>query len=252
MYSSTLTRRLVNRSIGLTAVMACVAVTTVQAQESAAVQSNPSKQENIGVATGLAVGALTGGPIGAILGATAGAWLGDRYHRQASARTALAADLDKSESDRSRLAQNLTEVNGTLAQEQERGEQLDLMLSHTDEVETVVSFKTNRDSVESAALQPLKKLGELAAALPDAKVRVAGYADPRGSDAVNNALSKRRADAVAAILADAGVTADRLMVEAHGKSAATSDDGDVDGYALDRHVTVRIERTGGQAVAKNE
>src|SRR6202022_5033302 len=97
---------------------------------------------------------------------------------------------NKSEGDRTRLAQNVTELNGSLAHEQERGEQLDLALSHTDEVQTDVSFSTNDDSIQTQAMSPLMKLGALAAALPDAKVRVSGYADPRGSVAVNEALSK--------------------------------------------------------------
>jgi outer membrane protein OmpA-like peptidoglycan-associated protein len=246
------------RSIGLTVVVACVTALPLQAQETVVVATQPaakqaaSKQENIGVVTGLAVGAAAGGPIGAIVGAAAGAWLGDRYHKQAVARTALTQDLDKSEGDRTRLAQNVTELNGTLAHEQEHGEQLDLVLSHTDEVGTDVSFRTNDDSIQTQAMSPLLKLGGLAAALPDAKVHIVGYADPRGSDAVNEALSRRRAEAVAAVLATAGVSKDRLIVEAHGKSAATSSDGDLDGYAFDRRVTVRIERSGPEAVARNE
>jgi outer membrane protein OmpA-like peptidoglycan-associated protein len=69
---------------------------------------------------------------------------------------------------------------------------------------------------------------------------------------VNEALSKRRADAVAAVLASAGVSPDRLVVEAHGKSDATSAEGDTDGYAFDRRVNVRIERASSAAVARNE
>jgi outer membrane protein OmpA-like peptidoglycan-associated protein len=221
----------------------------VHAEETVTVRQPASKQENIGVVTGLAVGAAAGGPIGAIVGAATGAWLGDRYHKQAVARSELAAGLDRSESDRVRLAQNVTELNGSLAREQERGEQLDLALSHTDEVQTDVSFRTNDDSIQAQALSPLLKLGALAAALPEANVRVCGYADPRGSVAVNEALSKRRADTVAAVLASAGVSPDRLIVETHGKAEATGTD--ADGYAFDRRVSVRIERASPQAVARN-
>jgi outer membrane protein OmpA-like peptidoglycan-associated protein len=84
------------------------------------------------------------------------------------------------------------------------------------------------------------------------KVRVAGYADPRGSEELNAALSERRADAVAAVLAQAGVEPGRIIVEAHGKTDSTSTDGDLDGYAFERRVTVRIEPVEGDAaVAKN-
>jgi outer membrane protein OmpA-like peptidoglycan-associated protein len=248
----TLTTKLRNGAMGLTVLATCMAALPVRAQETVTVRQPASKQENIGVVTGLAVGAAAGGPIGAIVGAAAGAWIGDRYHKQVVARKDLAASLDKSESDRTRLAQNVTELNGTLAQSQARGEQLDLALSRADEVQTDVSFRTNDDSIQTQAMSPLLKLGALAAALPDAKVRVSGYADSRGSVAVNDALSKRRAEAVAAVLASAGVSQDRMIVEAHGKSAATSTEGDMDGYAFDRRVTVRIERASPEAVARNE
>lgn len=260
----TMTTQTRYRSVALAVAVACVTALPVHAEDTVTVrpeaskqatapkQTRASKQENIGVVTGLAVGAAAGGPIGAIVGAAAGAWMGDHYHKQAVARSELAAGLDKSESDRTRLAQNVTELNGSLAHEQERGEQLDLALSHTDEVQTDVGFRTNDDSIQTQALSPLMKLGALAAALPDAKVRVSGYADPRGSAAVNEALSKRRADAVAAVLASAGVSPDRLIVEAYGKTEAASAEGDTDGYAFDRRVTVRIERASPEAVAKNE
>jgi outer membrane protein OmpA-like peptidoglycan-associated protein len=252
MKTMTIQTRYRSVALAVAVAVACVTALPVHAQDTVTVRPKASKQENIGVVTGLAVGAAAGGPIGAIVGAAAGAWMGDHYHKQAVARSELAAGLNKSEGDRTRLAQNVTELNGSLAHEQERGEQLDLALSHTDEVQTDVGFRTNDDSIQTQAVSPLMKLGALAAALPDAKVRVSGYADPRGSVAVNEALSKRRADAVAAVLASAGVSPDRLIVESHGKTEATSAEGDTDGYAFDRRVTVRIERTSPEAVAKNE
>lgn len=262
----TLTLQTRYRSVALAVAVACVAALPVHAQTSTVtVQTDPSKQtampagkpksaskqENIGIVTGLAVGAAAGGPIGAVIGAAAGAWVGDHYHKQVVARRDAETGLGQSEGERTRLAQNVSELNGTLAQSQERGEQLGLALSHTDEVQTDVGFRTNDDSIQGQSLSPLMKLGALAAALPDAKVRVDGYADPRGSESVNEDLSKRRAVAVAAVLASAGVAPDHIIVAAHGKSESTSTDGDLDGYAFDRRVTVRIERTSPEAVAKN-
>jgi outer membrane protein OmpA-like peptidoglycan-associated protein len=240
------------RTIALAVAVALVTALPVHAEDTVTVEHRASKQQNIGVVSGLAIGAVAGGPVGAIIGAAAGAWIGDRYHKQIVARNELASGLDKSEQDRTRLAKNVTDLNGSLAHEQERGEQLDLALQQTDELQTEVSFRTNDDSIQTQALSPLMKLGALAAALPDAKIRVSGYADPRGSVAVNEALSKRRADAVAAVLTSAGVSSDRMIVEAHGKADATSAEGDMDGYAFDRRVTVRIERSGPEAVARNQ
>src|SRR5262245_43742130 len=217
----TLTLQTRYRSVALAVAVACATALPAHAEDTVTVRHSASKQESIGVVSGLAVGAAAGGPIGAIVGAAAGAWIGDHYHKQVVAREQAAAGLNQSELDRTRLAKNVTDLNGSLAHEQERGEQLGLALQQTDELQTDVSFRTNDDSIQTQAVPPLMKLGALAAALPDAKVRVSGYADPRGSVAVNEALSKRRAEAVAAVLTSAGVSPDRLIVEAHGDRKST-------------------------------
>ena len=197
-----------------------------------------SKQSDIGAVTGLAVGAAAGGPIGAVLGAAAGALLGDRYHRQAQSSAALAADLDHSEAE--------------LTQAQAHGAQLDQTLQQTDELGLDVSFRTDDDSLSTRAMPPLLKLGALVAAMPQARVRIAGYADPRGSQAYNSELSLRRAQGVAAVLMSAGVARERILIEAHGKTESSSADGDLDGYAFDRRVTVRLELPRSDQVARSD
>jgi outer membrane protein OmpA-like peptidoglycan-associated protein len=218
-----------------------------------------SKQSDIGAVTGLAVGAAAGGPVGAVLGAAAGALLGDRYHRQAEARAALAADLGKSEAERERLNRSVTQLDGTLARtEAQRTQieaqrtQLDETVQHTDELTFEVGFRTNDDSIPAARVPPLLKLGGLLATMPQARARIAGYADPRGSDAYNDELSLRRAQAVAAVLMSAGVAGERILIEAHGKTESTSAAGDLDAYALERRVTVRVELEGSGQVARRD
>ncbi len=102
--------------------------------------------------------------------------------------------LGKSEAERARLhrrgaARRLARAGARPAP------QLDQTLQRTDELGLDVSFRTDDDSVTVQAMSPLLKLGALAASMPQAQVRVAGYADPRGSDAWNN-------DAVAATRAE--------------------------------------------------
>ena len=244
---NTISKKLRAGALGLTLVATSVVALPVYAQvdSSAAPPKKASKQENIGVLTGLGVGAAAGGPVGAIIGAAAGAWIGDRYHKKEVA-------AKESEKQREMLAENVTELNATLTEARVKSDQMTLTLQKTEELGTDVGFRTNDDTVSPQVMLPLKKLGELAAAMPDVKVRVAGFADPRGSEKVNDELSRRRAEAVAAVLADAGVPKDHMIVEGHGKAEATSMEGDVDGYAFDRKVTVRLERAGSQEVARND
>ena len=244
---NTISKKLRAGALGLTLVATSVVTLPVYAQvdSGTAPPKKASKQENIGVVSGLAIGAAAGGPIGAIIGAAAGGWVGDRYHRKEVA-------AKESEEQRAMLAQNVTELNATLTEARAKSDQMNLALQKTADLGTDVGFRTNDDTVSPQAMLPLKKLGELAASMPDVKVRVAGFADPRGSEKVNDELSRRRAEAVAAVLADAGVPKDHMIVEGHGKAEATSMEGDVDGYAFDRKVTVRLERQGSQEVARND
>ena len=211
-----------------------------------------SKQSDIGAVTGFAVGAAAGGPIGAMVGVAVGALLGDRYHRQAQSKAALAQDLDNSETERGRLSQSVAQLGNSLGEAQAHGAQLDATLHNTDQLEFDVSFRTDDDALAAQALPPLLKLGALVLALPQARVRIAGYADPRGSDSYNDALSLRRAQGVAAALMNAGVPPERIRIEAHGKSESTSASGDLDAYALDRRVTVRLELPAPGQVASRD
>jgi outer membrane protein OmpA-like peptidoglycan-associated protein len=249
---NTFTNKLRAGAMGVTLFSTCVLTLPAYAQDgSVTITTTPppapkaSKQENIGVVTGLAVGAVAGGPVGAIVGAAAGGWIGDRYHKQVVAKK-------ESEKQRDMLAKDVDELNVSLADARAKGDQLDLALKKTDQLQTDVSFRTNDFSIKDEALSPLLKIGALAASMPDVKVRVAGYADPRGSDEYNDALSRRRAEAVAAVLEQAGLSKDHMIVEGHGKSESTADQGDMDGYAFDRKVTVRLERADGQEVARND
>lgn len=213
---------------------------------------NPSRQTNVGFATGVTVGAVTGGPVGAMVGAVAGAWLGDRYHRHQQSEAALAADLAHSEAQRTQLSAQVAQLDGSLAQAQAHGAQLDATLQQADQLGLDVSFRTDDDGVTVRSMSPLLKLGALVSSVPQARLHIAGYADPRGSVAYNEQLSLRRARSVAKVLSAAGVPEERILIEAHGKAEAAAADGDLDAYALERRVTVRVELPASAQVASRD
>jgi outer membrane protein OmpA-like peptidoglycan-associated protein len=239
------------RTLGVT-LLTCGFVLPAYADQGEALSGEASKQSDIGAVAGLAVGAAAGGPVGAVVGMAAGALLGDRYHRQQKSAASIGADLDKSEAERARLAHNVAELDTSLATARAHETRLGETLAQTHELGLDVGFRTDDDGIPQAMLAPLLKLGALAAAMPDAVLRIAGYADPRGSDAYNDALSLRRAQAVAAALTSAGVPAGRIIIEAHGKSESQSEPGDLDGYAFDRRVTIRLEQADSGQVARRD
>jgi outer membrane protein OmpA-like peptidoglycan-associated protein len=232
--------------------IAYVAALPARADEVVVQAQGQSKQATAGGLTGLAVGAAAGGPIGAVVGLTAGVILGDRYHRQKEASAALASNLGQTEAERAQLAQHVAELDTILNAAQARDALKDQALRQTDELGLDVGFRTNDDAISLQTLPPLMKLGALAAALPQAQVRVAGFADPRGDEDYNQALSLRRAQGVAAVLASAGVAPERIVIEAHGKGDSSTREGDLDGYAFDRRVSVRLVLPGSEQVARRE
>lgn len=76
---------------------------------------------------------------------------------------------------------------------------------------------------------------------PNAKFEVSGYADERGSNAYNDRLSKRRAEAVKAALIEKGIKAENLKIVAKGKRALQIKEAQSeDQHAQNRRVEVRI------------
>ena len=231
-------------TIGLI-VAACLASSVGAACAADAGEGNAKagKGANIGIVSGLAIGAAAGGPIGAFVGVATGALLGDHWDRQKKRAADLSADLNTSETERSRLTSSVSELDGSLKESRSHGAQLEQTVAAVDEVGMDLSFRTDDAAIRVEDLPPLLKLGALAAAMPEARVRVSGYADPRGPAGYNDALSERRAQAVAAALERSGLPPERMIVEAHGSTESTSTKGDLDSYALDRRVVVRLERS---------
>ncbi|NJR80713.1 OmpA family protein [Sphingomonas corticis] len=73
-----------------------------------------------------------------------------------------------------------------------------------------VQFDTNKSDIRAQDRAELDDVAKVLKQYPNATVRIAGYADARGPDAVNVPLGKARADAVKAALVARGITASRI------------------------------------------
>jgi OmpA-OmpF porin, OOP family len=73
----------------------------------------------------------------------------------------------------------------------------------------------------------------------DRMILLVGRADPRGSDAYNMELGKKRALAIKNILTSSGVAEDRIKVSTEGKTGAVGDQPDYS-YGYDRRVDIVV------------
>jgi outer membrane protein OmpA-like peptidoglycan-associated protein len=227
-------------------------------------------QEPVGFVSGAVIGAFAAGPIGAVVGAGLGTWLGNRVHRASDAKKAeaqvalLEGDKSELQTEKSALLtekKQLAETNQSLsAKLDDLSQKIKTAQTAKDDASEVldglqgdVLFRTGSAEITPDIAHQIQVLAQAVTKSPELKIRVDGYADPRGTIDTNMKLSQDRANAVRDLLLASGVGEDALEVNAYGKSQSTAEDND--GYALERRVRLTLKMESGAAVAqvgKNE
>jgi outer membrane protein OmpA-like peptidoglycan-associated protein len=222
-------------------------------------------QEPLGFVSGAVIGAFAAGPIGAVVGAGLGTWLGNRVHRAGDAKKAEAQvavlETDKSELQTEKSAlltekTQLAETNIALsAKLDDLSQKIKTAQTAKDDASEVldglqgdVLFRTGSAEITADIAHQIQVLAQAVTKSPELKIRVDGYADPRGTIDTNMKLSQDRANAVRDLLLASGVGEDALEVNAYGKSQSTAEDND--GYALERRVRLTLKMESGAAVAQ--
>ncbi|TFH86864.1 agglutination protein [Billgrantia azerbaijanica] len=109
-------------------------------------------------------------------------------------------------------------------------------------------FAVNSAELSAEARSELNALAERVKARRDlARVFIAGHADNTGSDAINDPLSQRRADSVAAYLVSQGVSAELLETRGYGSSRPVTSNATAPGRRQNRRVEVTLEGRGESA-----
>ncbi len=112
-----------------------------------------------------------------------------------------------------------------------------------------VMFDTGRSELKSGGMRKLDQLAQFLNEHPNRRVEIDGFTDSVGSDAYNEELSQRRADAVKAALVSRNIDPARISTEGFGKAYPVAGNNDSGGRQLNRRVEVVIGGSNGSAIA---
>lgn len=190
-------------------------------------QSHPRTVQGAGIGaaagagTGAAIGAIVGGgkgagkgaAIGAVVGLLGGSLIGNYMDNQAKEMEAVLAEQDR------------------LRREQER---LQVVLASD------VLFTSGSASLYPGGRDKLRQFAGVLKRYPRETIQIVGHTDSRGSEESNDALSRRRAQAVADELIANGVSANRISTRGVGESQPIATNDTPEGRAQNRRVEINV------------
>lgn len=104
-----------------------------------------------------------------------------------------------------------------------------------------VNFAFDKSEIDGPSTVVLDAAAEQLQECPNVDVRVEGHTDSVGTDAYNQALSERRAEAVRSYLVTRGVSASRLTAVGYGESQPVASNETAEGRALNRRVELKAQ-----------
>lgn len=111
-----------------------------------------------------------------------------------------------------------------------------------------VNFEFDKSKLTVNAKTLLDMVADALLARTDIKVEIDGHTDAKGSDAYNQKLSERRAQAVKDYLSGRGVSLTRMTFIGFGESKPIATNETDEGRELNRRVELKVTEIGGSAV----
>ncbi|WP_286130662.1 OmpA family protein [Solirubrum puertoriconensis] len=186
--------------------------------------SKTAKGGLIGAGAGAAAGAVLGRVIGGKNGTAAGAIIGATVGGASGA--VIGRKMDKQAEELQRDMKN--------ARVERVGEGIKITF------DAGILFDTNKSDLRAASVQEIDKMAEVLKKYPDTNVIVEGHTDNTGSDAINQPLSERRAQAVANETMSKGVESGRITTKGYGSSQPVADNTTAEGRQANRRVEIAI------------
>jgi outer membrane protein OmpA-like peptidoglycan-associated protein len=173
-----------------------------------------------GAVVGGVVGGLIGGKKGTAIGAITGAAVGG------ATGAVIGRKMDKEAEELQRDMKN--------ARVERVGEGIKITF------DSGILFDTNKSDLRPASMTDIQNMANVLKKYPDTNVLVEGHTDNTGSDAINQPLSERRAQAVANYTVQQGVDQTRVTTNGYGSQQPVADNATAEGRQANRRVEIAI------------
>ncbi|WP_210520442.1 OmpA family protein [Hymenobacter terricola] len=173
-------------------------------------------------------GAVLGGVVGGLLGGGRGTAIGAIVGAAAGGTTGvlIGKKMDKQAADLQKDMQN--------AKVERVGEGIKITF------DSGILFDTNSATLRPASESDITKMAAVLQKYPDTNVLIEGHTDNSGTDAINQPLSERRAQAVATSTIAKGVSSSRITSSGYGSTQPVGDNSTVEGKQANRRVEIAI------------
>ena len=202
-----------------------------------------TRKEGAGLSIGTLIGGLLAGPPGAIVGALGGTYVGARESETDRKIISLEKQLNAKSIE---LAYRQNELANTKARYEKEfqkvvhNKNIRSLEKLSQGISYVIYYKTDDTEIRRDIRPQIRSLAELIKPFPQIQVNIEGYADHRGTEKYNLALSKKRIDKVRQEFINAGISTQRLQSQAFGEKKAQAKQGDHESYMFDRRVRINL------------
>lgn len=162
-----------------------------------------------------------------------------------------AVEQSTAERDEMRLdvrTSQLEEASEQIARQKKELEELNAKESGRGLVITLgdVLFRTNMATLEPGGRRNVQKMADFLGQYPQYKALIEGHTDSTGSEALNQGLSERRANAVKSALVGMGISPDRITTRGYGEAYPVASNNTAAGRQQNRRVEIILSDKEGE------
>lgn len=218
-------------------------------QTLAAEQSQEAKNnELIGLGSGVVLGAAIAGPVGAVVAGVFGIMIADDVNDENK--------LVNAEATLARQKSQLTALSEQYAQLKKQSEEQLVAMDKEfakvlQETQANIQFKTASYEIESHFKPQLDLLAKTLKQNPQLVVNLSGFADRRGDDTYNQALSEQRVLSVKSYLSKKGVDDKQVLTNSFGETNPVAVNQSLENDFFDRRVLVKVSESEDSMTASN-